>query len=203
MRMNLFIAAFALAVLVISGCVPQPIYQSVKTDRASSVHTSIQSATTGIDSMSSSNSAKAAAGGMAAPAATGLWSKEKQEAMMKEIRSWIGTPYKFGLVEKGKGTDCSGFVGAVFQKVLNVSLPRQSADMYGSGETVLKNELKFGDLVFFQNTYKGAKGASHVGIYVGDDRIAHASTTVGVTISELSEDYYAKHYLGCRRMIKN
>jgi cell wall-associated NlpC family hydrolase len=122
--------------------------------------------------------------------------------MMKEIKSWIGTPYRFGKVEKGKGTDCSGFVGAVFQKTFNMNLPRQSSDMYGSGESISKNELKFGDLVFFQNTYKGSKGASHVGIYIGKDKFAHASTTVGVTISELSEDYYAKHYLGCRRVIK-
>ncbi|MBL7959084.1 C40 family peptidase, partial [bacterium] len=101
--------------------------------------------------------------------------------MMSEIKSWIGTPYRFGMVEKGKGTDCSGFVGSVFKKVLNVDLPRQSAEMYSAGESIGQEELKFGDLVFFQNTYKGAKGASHVGIWVGDGKFAHASTTVGVT----------------------
>lgn len=62
----------------------------------------------------------------AVPLSAGALTKDKQDAMMAEIRSWIGTPYKFGMVEKSKGTDCSGFVGSVFKK---------SAE-YGSAETV-------------------------------------------------------------------
>ncbi len=188
------------------SCTPQPIYQSIKKPDASIQNVSKNTGWFGPDSSNTSsgtNAQQAVTTAAAVPLSVGALTKDKQDAMMAEIRSWIGTPYKFGMVEKGKGTDCSGFVGSVFKKVLNMDLPRQSADMYGIGESVAQKNLKFGDLVFFQNTYKGAKGASHVGIYVGEDRVAHASTTVGVTISDLAEDYYKKHYLGCRRILKN
>lgn len=188
-------------------CTPQPIYHSIKRSGESTENATKNAGWFHSDSSRSTakNGSQQNAGIAAAavPLAAGVLTKDKQDAMMAEIRSWIGTPYKFGMVEKGKGTDCSGFVGSVFKKVLNVDLPRQSADMYASGNSVVQKDMKFGDLVFLQNTYKGAKGASHVGIYVGEDKMAHASTTVGVTISELSEDYYKKHYLGCKRILKD
>lgn len=197
---------FTIWFLFIWSCTPQPIYQSIKKTGESTQNVSKNTGWFGSDSSKTSsktNSQQAVTMAAAVPLSAGALTKDKQDAMMSEIRSWIGTPYKFGMIEKGKGTDCSGFVGSVYKKVLNIDLPRQSADMYATGESVAQKDLKFGDLVFFQNTYKGAKGASHVGIYVGEDKIAHASTTVGVTISDLSEDYYKKHYLGCRKILKN
>ncbi len=128
--------------------------------------------------------------------------KNLQDALLEEIELWRGTPYRFGTAERGKGTDCSGFVGFVYKKIFSIELPRQSSDMAKKGKRIPKSELRFGDLVFFENTYKGAKGASHVGIYIGDGKIAHASTTEGVTVSVLSEDYYKKHYSGSRRIIQ-
>lgn len=169
----------------LAACTPMPIYMSTNrsgTTKTGEGHT-----------------------GAATGASTGVYRSgipEKQRnAVMTEIREWMGTPYRFGVVEKGKGTDCSGFVGFVFRKVLEVELPREAADMYERGEHVTEAELRFGDLVFFQNTYKGAHGASHVGIYVGDGQFAHASTTVGVTLSRLSEEYYRSHFLGCKRVL--
>lgn len=189
------------------SCVPQPIYQSIKKTEDVDGNTSKNSGWFSPDSVKSgsgnSHQQTLTSGAVAIPFMAGALAKDKQDAMMAEIRSWIGTPYKFGTVEKGKGTDCSGFVGYVFKKVLNMDLPRSSSDMYSAGQSIAQKDLKFGDLVFFQNTYKGSKGASHVGIYVGDNKFAHASTTVGVTISELSEDYYAKHFLGCRKILKD
>ncbi|MCB0832842.1 MAG: C40 family peptidase [Bacteroidetes bacterium] len=129
-------------------------------------------------------------------------STTEQNAILKEIESWMGTPYAFGKIEKGKGVDCSGFVVSVFKQALSMDLPRQTSELYSTGVQVQKSELKFGDLVFLEGTYKGSKGASHVGIFVGNDQMAHASTTAGVTISKLSEEYYVKHHLGCRRIIK-
>ena len=126
---------------------------------------------------------------------------DTKTALVKEIDTWLGTPYAFGKAVKQKGTDCSGFVQSIFLKVLEVKLPREANQMYTLGKSVEHANLKLGDLVFFEKTYRGAKGASHVGIFVGDGKIAHASTTSGVTYSDLSEPYYKKHFLGCRRVL--
>ena len=188
------------------SCIPQPIYYSVKKTETGVDESTLTKGGLVSDSTKSgsdkTNQAASSAGALSIPLSGVILTKDKQDAMMAEIKSWMGTPYKFGMVEKGKGTDCSGFVGYVFKKVLDIDLPRQSADMYNTGESIGQKDLKFGDLVFFQNTYKGSKGASHVGIWVGDNKFAHASTTVGVTISDLSEDYYSKHYLGCKKILK-
>ncbi|MBX7151466.1 C40 family peptidase [bacterium] len=184
-----------IATLAFGGCIPNPIYTSKK-DRIKKKKEVLTDNTSTLPNGGLN-------GGVAVSIAAGSISKDQQEAMIREIDSWLGTPYKFGVVEKNKGADCSGFVGSVFKKVLNVDLPRQSADMYALGKPVEESDLVFGDLVFFQNTYKGAQGASHVGIYVGNDRFAHASTTVGVTYSNLTEPYYSQHFLGYKRVIGN
>jgi cell wall-associated NlpC family hydrolase len=131
-----------------------------------------------------------------------LLTQDQKDALLKEIELWKGTPYRFGMVDRGKGTDCSGFVGYVYKKIFHVDLPRQAADMALKGTRVSKNDLRFGDLVFLKNTYKGAKGASHVGIFIGNNKMAHASTTEGVTISDLTEKYYVNHYDESRRVIR-
>lgn len=186
MRMNVTIGAITvivLAGLADVGCTPAPIYTSVRRTESSKQKKKTEKGLT-----------------ITTKPVAGSVSKIDPDAMMGEIESWTGTPYAFGMVEKGKGTDCSGFVGSVFRKVLSLDLPRQSADMYAVGSSVNLEDLQFGDLIFFQNTYKGASGASHVGIFVGDGRFAHASTTVGVTISRLNDSYYQQHFLGCRRV---
>jgi hypothetical protein len=185
------------------GCVPQPIYHSIKKDGGAAKTVSIPAGSDTISAVQNAagDSTNRLGEGKGVMVLGGI-SKDQQDALMREIKSWMGTPYRFGMVEKGKGTDCSGFVGYVYKKILNLDLPRESRAMFAEGESVAEKELKFGDLVFFQNTYKGAQGASHVGIFVGGNRLAHASTTVGVTISDLSESYYTKHFLGCRRIVK-
>lgn len=178
-----------IGMILLMGCTPQPIYRAVKPDGQTPV---VKPSETNKPVTQSNDTSKASV------------KKEPanfEDAMMTEIKTWIGTPYRFGMEKKTEGTDCSGFVGAVFRKVRQIELPRQAADMYAKGTPITRSELRFGDLVFFQNTYKGAIGASHVGIYVGNNQVAHASTTVGVTISSLDESYYEKHYLGCRRVI--
>lgn len=124
-------------------------------------------------------------------------------ALLNEIEAWKGTPYRYGMVERGKGTDCSGFVQYVVKKIYGIDLPRQTSEMAKYGRPVEKKNLRFGDLVFFQNTYRGAKGASHVGLYIGNNRFVHAEIEVGVTISDLNEKYYRKHYRESRRILKD
>ena len=117
--------------------------------------------------------------------------------ILKTALSFQGVKYRFGGATP-TGFDCSGFVMYVFNKH-GIKLPRTADIQYTVGKPVKnKKELKPGDLVFFE-TYE--KGASHVGIYQGNDKFVHASSSRGVTLSGLSEEYYAKRYLGARRVL--
>jgi hypothetical protein len=109
---------------------------------------------------------------------------------------YIGVPYHFGGVTP-KGFDCSGFVQFVFEKN-GMKLPRTADIQYKKGRKISRSELRQGDLVFF-TTY--APGASHDGIYLGNDRFIHASSSKGVMISSLQEVYWQKHFLGAKRVI--
>lgn len=108
----------------------------------------------------------------------------------------IGVDYDYGGTTTG-GFDCSGFTGYVFKK-LGISLPRSSKEQFQRGKKVARDDLRAGDLVFFNTS---GHGVSHVGIYIGDGKFAHASVTRGVTIDSLSADYYVKRYIGARRVM--
>lgn len=108
----------------------------------------------------------------------------------------IGTPYLWsGSTEKG--FDCSGFTRFVFEKI-GIELPRTSSSQATQGEKVAKEDLRMGDLVFFNTN---GVSISHVGIYLADGQFIHASTNHGVTKSKLSEDYYATRYVTARRIL--
>ncbi|WP_088189135.1 C40 family peptidase [Desulfosporosinus sp. FKA] len=109
--------------------------------------------------------------------------------------SLVGKPYIFGGTTL-KGFDCSGFTQYVYAGS-GISLPRTSYAQYASGDSVSESNLQPGDLVFF-STY--SKGASHVGIYIGGGKFVHADNPKkGVTITNLSDSFYVKNYLGARR----
>ena len=107
----------------------------------------------------------------------------------------LGIDYDYGGTTTD-GFDCSGFTAYVFKK-LGVSLPHSSKSQYQLGTKVAKDDLRPGDLVFFNTD---GNGVSHVGVYVGDNKFAHAASK-GVTISALSEKYYATRYVGARRVL--
>lgn len=110
---------------------------------------------------------------------------------------FLGTPYLFG-GEGASGIDCSSFVQQVFQ-AHHVNLPRTAREQITVGSDVAPGDLRKGDLVFFQ-TY--ASYPSHVGIYLGDGKMIHASSGRGeVTVSDMNSDYYSSRYLGAKRVI--
>ena len=109
--------------------------------------------------------------------------------------------YSFGassITDSGGVGDCSSFTQYVFEKN-GVSLPRTAEGQYNSskGISVSKNNLQAGDMVFFQGTYKS--GISHVGIYAGNGKFIHNSSTGGTKISDLNSNYYTAHYAGAKR----
>ncbi len=119
--------------------------------------------------------------------------------LVSEAKKWLGTKYKYGGHSR-KGTDCSGFVMEVYLKVCDVKLPRSSKDQQAFCKKIKKSQLKVGDLVFFATGKKGK--VSHVGIYIGNDEFIHASTSKGVVISKLSQNYYVRTYHSSGRIKK-
>jgi cell wall-associated NlpC family hydrolase len=121
-----------------------------------------------------------------------------KERMLMEIVKYVNTPYQYGGTS-AKGIDCSGFTQSVFSKSLAIKLDRTASGQYQEGQKVNDiDDLQFGDLVFFDTSRRERPG--HVGIYIGDHLFAHASTNSGVTISSLDMDYYAKRFMGGRRI---
>jgi len=120
-----------------------------------------------------------------------------QAKMMRQISKMMGVSYKLGGVDD-EGIDCSAYTMNVYKASMGRSLPRSSAEQFKAGEAVEYADLKFGDLVFFNTT---GESGSHVGIYLGDDLFAHASVSLGVTISSLESFYYKKRYEGARRIV--
>lgn len=113
------------------------------------------------------------------------------------IESYLGVPYRFGGATKS-GMDCSGFVSTVYRQAVDLELPHRARSMFKLGRSVSRERLGFGDLVFFENIEN--YGVSHVGIYIGDGKFAHASTSRGVVISDFNLDYFRKRYVGARRV---
>lgn len=115
--------------------------------------------------------------------------------------SLVGSPYRLGGTSPETGLDCSGFVGHVFRAAAGVALPRDSRAISEIARPLARPDLLPGDLVFF-NTLKRA--FSHVGIYLGENRFVHAtsSRTGAVMISSLDERYWREHFDGARRVVQ-
>lgn len=112
------------------------------------------------------------------------------------MEHWYGTHYRMGGIDTN-GIDCSGFAIQYMRYFHNVDLPRTSRDQYAQAVHVPKNELREGDLVFFRTGRK--KVISHVGVYLRNNKFAHASTSNGVMISDLDEPYYHSRFVGAGR----
>lgn len=115
--------------------------------------------------------------------------------------SLIGVDYKFGGNTPDQGLDCSGLIRYVFQQATGISLPRTAREQARVGESVARDKLQPGDLVFF-NTRRFQ--FSHVGLYIGDNRFIHAPSRGGaVEVVSIDQRYWQKAFNGARRVVSS
>ncbi|WP_300596329.1 C40 family peptidase [Niabella sp.] len=115
--------------------------------------------------------------------------------LLETMDDWYGTRYQYGGTSK-YGIDCSAFTREMYRGAYGVELPRTAREQYGRAHKISSTELREGDLVFFNTT----GGVSHVGMYLGNNKFVHASTSKGVTISDLYETYYLSRFIGAGRI---
>ncbi len=114
------------------------------------------------------------------------------------IDEWWAVKYRYGGTTK-RGVDCSSYTGQLIYTVFGINLPRTAHEQYAKCNRVNRNDLREGDLVFF-NT-RG--GVSHVGVYLSDGYFTHSSCSAGVTISNLADNYYSRKFIGGGRVVEN
>ena len=118
-----------------------------------------------------------------------------EETLRDDGPNWIGIPYRWGGTTR-RGIDCSAFVQQYIRQNLGIELPRTTAGQRYEGVPIEKHELVPGDLVFFRR-----RGVRHVGVYLSGGEFIHASSSRGVTISELDSDYWSRYYWMSRRIV--
>ncbi|MDK2125156.1 C40 family peptidase [Parachitinimonas caeni] len=130
--------------------------------------------------------------------------KAKQESMdlaqdiLLQAMGLIGVTYRYGGNSPETGLDCSGFIRYVFKQALNIALPHNAFAISRLGDEIEKEDLKAGDLVFF-NTL--GRKFSHVGIYLGDDRFIHSPSSGGkIQVVRMTDSYWHKRFNGARRV---
>ncbi|NVN90970.1 MAG: C40 family peptidase [Desulfuromonadales bacterium] len=109
---------------------------------------------------------------------------------------FVGIPYRWGGDNVVEGMDCSGFVRAVYN-LCGVSIPRTSREQFKAGDSVTRNTLLDGDLVFFGSS---DDKINHVGIYVGKGKFVHAPRRgEDIRITSIEDTYFEKRFVGARR----
>ncbi len=122
--------------------------------------------------------------------------KEKQ--FEKKVKEYLGVPYRRGGTSKN-GMDCSGFVRTLYDDLFKIELPHSSGEQYRfpALRKVSKVRMQAGDLLFFSDKKK--KRVNHVGVYLSNGRFIHASSSLGITVSRISESYWLKRFVGSKR----
>ena len=115
------------------------------------------------------------------------------------VYDWLGTPYRLGGTSD-RGIDCSGFAYQLYDKVFNTVIGNNSRNIFSSVDPINKEELQEGDLVFFKIN---SRAISHIGVYLGNNKFAHASSSRGVMISNLNEPYWKRYYYKGGRLLES
>ena len=124
--------------------------------------------------------------------------ENKLVTMLEKISSLFGIEYRWG-GESRSGFDCSGFVQYIYRDAFDAHIPRTSAQLSEFGKKISPAGLRRGDLVFFR--IKGGT-IDHVGIYLGWDLFAHASSRRGITMDNLNKKYYRKRFARAVRLLE-
>ena len=123
---------------------------------------------------------------------------ELQTRLLTHFKTWQGTPHKMGGLSK-RGIDCSGFVFVTFRDVFDVKLPRSTELLSTSGKKISLKQIKIGDLLIFKTGIR----QKHVGIYIGNGKFIHSSSSRGVETSSINSPYWSDKYRQTRRVINN
>ena len=124
--------------------------------------------------------------------------------IVKSAMKYLGSPYRSGHMSPKSGFDCSGFTSYIFRQ-FGYTLHRSSSGQIANGRRVERDDLRPGDLVFFNGRSVGGR-IGHVGIVteVGDKdfKFIHSASSVGVTESKSTEPYYQRRYVGACRVLE-
>lgn len=113
--------------------------------------------------------------------------------LLSEARTWLGVPYRYGGNDHD-GVDCSGFVVKVYDDALRIKLPRTSQQLSEFCPVLDRNQLRPGDLVFFDTSRDRRGVINHVGLYIGEGRMIHASSSKGVIETDLDNPFYRDRF---------
>ena len=123
------------------------------------------------------------------------------KALMEEAQKYIGWPYVYGGSSPATSFDCSGYICWVYTQSGVYNLPRTTAQgIYGYCTPVSPSEAQPGDLVFFQGTYDFYETITHIGIYVGNNKMLHCGNPIGY--ADITSSYWQSHFYGFGRLGK-
>jgi lipoprotein Spr len=127
-------------------------------------------------------------------------SQVQNKKLFEYIDEWYGTRYCMGGTSKSC-IDCSAFVQSLVGAIYGITVPRTAVTQYKASKRISTTELKEGDLLFF-HTRRNHGLVTHVGIYLQNNKFVHASSSGGVTISDMYEPYYVQHLIAAGRIIE-
>ena len=125
----------------------------------------------------------------------GLSQAEVKNRLLSQYGEWRGVPYRNG-GQSRNGIDCSAFVQLTYQQKFGVKLPRTTREQATQGGLITNSGLRPGDLILFKTGWNDR----HIGIYLEKYKFLHVSTSIGVTISKITDPYWYERYWQARRV---